>query len=152
MHGLLHKFGRIVRNLVAETGREALGKFIHGPKDGCGRGQRVRTWPLKDAQGCCYFVVQIGITRVVLRPELHAGNVSDASNASVGVGRYNDVAELFCTGEPSKGLHSHLKSSWRSRRGLINGTGGDLHIAARNAATTSVGVRLRACTFAGSSH
>ena len=125
---LLNELRRIVGDPILQSRRKALGQLLHRPQHVIGRGERVRSRALKDADGGGDLIVEIGVDRVVLRAELDAGNVAQVGDAAVRVGRHDDVFELSRGRKPAKGLDGDLKSAGRFCRRLIDGAGRDLDI------------------------
>lgn len=105
---LLDKFCRIVGYRKVDAGRKTLLRLGHHRFDAGRGGERVRARPLEDQQRGRRIAVQIGIDRVVLRAEFHAGDVAD-SRIAVCARPDDDAAELLWILQAPKRLHRKLE-------------------------------------------
>src|SRR5262249_61274323 len=91
----LDEHRRVVYNAVFQAFRKVFAEIGHGLTHAVRRRQRVRAGTLEHGNRHRLVTVQIAIGRVVTRPQLHAGNVTQARHTALVAGFDDDVPELL---------------------------------------------------------
>ena len=95
-----------------------------------GGGERIRAWPLEDAERHGDPLIEIAVAAVIRGPELHPPDVVNAHHPTIGAGFDDDVAEGLGVGEAALGLDVELEGAWHRHRRLVDHASGNLHVLA----------------------
>src|SRR6185437_2974673 len=99
LNGLPHEDGRVVDDLVFETGWEVLFQLVHGLADGRGEIERIGVRWLEDRDGDRVPVAQQALDRIRLGANLDTRDVAEVDDLTFCAGFDDDVAELLLVGE-----------------------------------------------------
>ena len=91
----LDELGRVVDDGIVDAAREDLLETLHLRLDALGGRKRVGARALEDGKRRGVLVVEIGVQRVVLRPQLDPGDIAQPGHRAVGLGADHDVLELI---------------------------------------------------------
>src|SRR5678815_1065568 len=95
VHGFANRNRWVIDNGVIESNRKALFELLHFFPDGIGRGKRIRTGQLENADCGSWLSPELAINGVVSRSQFHPSNVTNSGNLAGGTGLDHDIAELL---------------------------------------------------------
>ena len=113
-----YKHRRVIHNTVFQPFRKAFAEFGHGLADTVRCGQGIGARALQHGNRHGLFTIEIAIGRVITRPQLDAGDITQARHAATAAGFDDDVPELFGLQETPLGRHGQLQRVARGRRRL----------------------------------
>ena len=105
LDGDLDKHRGVIGNLVFDAVREALGQPRHGVAHGLGGIQGIGTRLRVDTEGSVALTVERGHQRVVLRAQLHPGDIAQGQSGAAVVTAQDDSLELLGIDQTALGGH-----------------------------------------------
>ena len=128
MDRVAHEGRRVVVDDIVQTGREPLAQAVHRRDDLRSGADRIGARRQIEADRDRRLAVVAAFDVLVLRAELHPGDVAHAQQGAVGVGAQYDIAELLRGRQPALRLDVQLELLVVADRARTDAADRGLHV------------------------